>query len=210
MLGIKIEESACVFGDNLGMMLNASTPSSTLKKKHLGPCHHWCREANAAGIVNHFHIGAHCNGSDFLTKALGGVKHHNCADMFLHEMMLEIHGPRIRPREADLNVVRSSKSNDEGQTKTPKNGGLSKSNAKTRAKMSNRNSTRKGRNEKKPNKNPKGSNRNFAKANHGTKLNHNQKKNDNVGCRHERHNANGICQCKHPDPSCKKLCNLKK
>ena len=29
MLGIKIEESACMFGDNLGMILNASAPSSS-------------------------------------------------------------------------------------------------------------------------------------------------------------------------------------
>ena len=42
LLGIHVDEPAFVFADNMGVVSNASEPSSALKKKHLGICYHLC------------------------------------------------------------------------------------------------------------------------------------------------------------------------
>ena len=102
MLGVKIEEAACAFGDELGAILNATDPASTLKKKNIGLCCHRCGEANAARTVNHFHIGTDVNGSDVLTKALGRIKHQACRDICLHDVVLSKCNPKTQAKDPKL------------------------------------------------------------------------------------------------------------
>ena len=71
MLGIPILGSAALYGDNQGVVLNTTVPSSTLKKKHNSLAYHRVREAIAAGVLHFFHIKSTENVSDVLTKPMG-------------------------------------------------------------------------------------------------------------------------------------------
>ena len=50
-LGVKVETLSCLMGDNLGMIQNATTEESLLKKKHVAVSHHMVRETTAAWIA---------------------------------------------------------------------------------------------------------------------------------------------------------------
>ena len=179
MLGVKIEEAAHAFGDDLGAILNATDPASTLKKKHIGLCHHRCGEANAMGMVNHFHVGTDSNGSDFLTKALGRIKHQTCGDMFLHEMLLNEHNPRMWAKDPELK---------KGEKRIPK---TSKCGLKKRFNHI--------RSAGKPKMNDKAFGRDDSKNGPRGPLKHRVNRKD---C-HERPLCNGNrCHCKHLDGSC--------
>ena len=72
MLGVKVEGPTLLLGDNKSVILNSSTPSSVLKKKHCAINYHRVREAIAAGIVNFVHVDSRKNVADVLTKPLPG------------------------------------------------------------------------------------------------------------------------------------------
>lgn len=83
MLGVPIDGPALMLGDNQSVVLNTTTPSSALKKKHCAIAYHRIREAIAAGIVSFAHIPSAENPADCLTKPLGNEKFHECVRPFL-------------------------------------------------------------------------------------------------------------------------------
>jgi hypothetical protein len=69
-LGVKVERSSYVFGDNLGVIQNTTIKDSLLKKKHVAISFHRVREATAARIVHPMKIDSKDNYADVLTKSL--------------------------------------------------------------------------------------------------------------------------------------------
>ena len=63
-----------LFGDNRSMIVNASLPYSTLKKRHHANNFHRIREAVASRIVSIEHCDTNFNLADQGTKALNGEK----------------------------------------------------------------------------------------------------------------------------------------
>ena len=83
-LGVAVEYPTPICGDNAGVILNATIPSSLLKKKHVAIAYHKTREMTAAGAVHPVKIGGEDNYADVLTKPqtnkafaklVGGVLH---------------------------------------------------------------------------------------------------------------------------------------
>ena len=70
MMGAPLKKSALLLGDNNSVVLNATMPSSVLKKKHCAVSCHKIREAIAAGIVKFSHASTENNCADALTKPL--------------------------------------------------------------------------------------------------------------------------------------------
>jgi len=70
MLGVSLEETSLLIGDNMSVILNTTLPSSMLKKKHNAIAYHRVREAIAAKIINFAHIDSKLNVADMLTKPL--------------------------------------------------------------------------------------------------------------------------------------------
>ena len=69
MLGVPIEGSMLLFGDNKSMIMN--TPGSALKKRHSAVAYHCIRESVACGIGKIIHCCSETNLSNLLTKPLG-------------------------------------------------------------------------------------------------------------------------------------------
>ena len=74
MFGIPIQDKAKVFGDNNAVVLNSSTPESTLSKKHHSINYNYVRECVAAGIGLVFKVDTGENLADLFTKILDKVK----------------------------------------------------------------------------------------------------------------------------------------
>ena len=70
MMGIDVETTSTILGDNNAVILNMQLPSSTLKKKHNSVAFHKAREAFAAGFARAGHIDGANNPADILTKPL--------------------------------------------------------------------------------------------------------------------------------------------
>ena len=70
MLGINIEQTSTIYGDNLSMVLNTTIPSSVLKKKHNAIAYHCVREAAASHILQFKHVDSANNLADLLTKSV--------------------------------------------------------------------------------------------------------------------------------------------
>ena len=68
-LGVNVDVPSKVFGDNLGVIQNATIKDSLLKKKHVAISYHKVREAVAAGVIVPIKISSAYNFSDCLTKA---------------------------------------------------------------------------------------------------------------------------------------------
>jgi len=77
MLGVMLEESSTLLGDNMAVVVNTSLPSSALKKKHQACNYHRVREAIAARIINFGHIDSTDNLADVCTKPLGPTTYHS-------------------------------------------------------------------------------------------------------------------------------------
>ena len=71
MLGVPLDGSSMLFGDNQSMIMNTTVPGSTLKKRHSAVAYHRIREAVASSIVNIIHCRSETNLSNILTKPLG-------------------------------------------------------------------------------------------------------------------------------------------
>lgn len=69
MLGVNLEPSSLLGGDNMTVVLNTTIPSSALKKKHLACNYHKVRESIAAGFIKYGHIRSEDNLADLLTKS---------------------------------------------------------------------------------------------------------------------------------------------
>ncbi len=73
MFGIPIDGPANVFCDNKSVAANATTPTSTLKKKHNSIAYHRVREAVAAGLLRIAKVPTSENLADLLTKPLSAA-----------------------------------------------------------------------------------------------------------------------------------------
>ena len=69
-LGVRVETAVYLFGDNLGVIQNATIKDSLLKKKCVAISYHRVREAAAASIVLPLKIGSKDNFADHLMKSL--------------------------------------------------------------------------------------------------------------------------------------------
>lgn len=74
MMGIEVDGSTSIFGDNESVVRSASRPESTLKKKHTSIAYHRVREAQAAKIVRVAFCLGETNLADILTKPLPGPR----------------------------------------------------------------------------------------------------------------------------------------
>lgn len=89
MMGIPIDGSALVYGDNMSVIHNTQNPQSALKKKSLSICYHACREAVAMGEILTGHIRSEENPANLATKVIpGGMKQDYLIDMVLHDIIL--------------------------------------------------------------------------------------------------------------------------
>ena len=71
MLGVPLQGSTVLYGDNQSVVLNTTVPSSTLKKKHNAIAYNRVREAIAAGILHFFHVRSEQSVADVLTRPMG-------------------------------------------------------------------------------------------------------------------------------------------
>ena len=62
-----------LFGDNLGVIQNASMPAATLQKKHTAISFHRVRECVAAKIIEPHKIDGKDNFADIFTKPVDGT-----------------------------------------------------------------------------------------------------------------------------------------
>lgn len=83
MLGVPLEPTSMLLGDNMSVVLNTTLPSSMLKKKHNAISYHRVREAIAAGIVDFAHVPSDENIADICTKPLGTVLFHRLLKDYL-------------------------------------------------------------------------------------------------------------------------------
>jgi hypothetical protein len=74
MFGVPLEGAANLFCDNQSVVLNATVPSSTLKKKHNAIAYHRVREAIAAKTVRVAKVLGEKNLADLFTKLLPGPR----------------------------------------------------------------------------------------------------------------------------------------
>ena len=74
MMGVPIEGPTWIYGDNMSVINNTSTPESVLKKKSNTICYHLVREAVAAKECLTFWVPTLRNWADLPTKVLSGRK----------------------------------------------------------------------------------------------------------------------------------------
>ena len=84
MMGFPMEGPTSLFCDNSAVVINTTTPESTLKRKHTSICYHRCREAQAAGTVQITKEGTLTNLADMLTKLLAGPQLRKLAGAILY------------------------------------------------------------------------------------------------------------------------------
>mmetsp|Transcript_19838 Transcript_19838/g.27909 ORF Transcript_19838/g.27909 Transcript_19838/m.27909 type:complete len:83 (+) Transcript_19838:855-1103(+) len=73
-----------IFGDNQSVLVNASTPTSILKKKSSSIAYHYVIEGAAADEWRMTYVSTHDNVADLFTKSLSGEKHLKFMRLFLH------------------------------------------------------------------------------------------------------------------------------
>ena len=70
-LGVPIESSTYMFGDNESVITSSTIPYLSLSKRHNALSYHRVREAVAAGIIKFYHIKGQDNPADILSKHCG-------------------------------------------------------------------------------------------------------------------------------------------
>jgi hypothetical protein len=75
-LGVDLDGSTLMLGDNMSVVLNTSVPSSVLKKKQNAIAYHRVRQAIAAKVMRFAYVKREENVSDILTKPLSNEKFH--------------------------------------------------------------------------------------------------------------------------------------
>jgi hypothetical protein len=75
-MGIKVAKSTPIFVENMGVVLNASNPGSTLNKKSLALSYHFVQEHVANSVIEIRKIDSADNYADPFTKALMSNEHH--------------------------------------------------------------------------------------------------------------------------------------
>ena len=84
MFGIPIDGPADIFCDNQSVVKAASTPESTLSKKHNAICYHKVREAAAAGTILVAKEDGRTNLADIFTKPLPGDRRYMLLQSILY------------------------------------------------------------------------------------------------------------------------------
>ena len=84
MFGIPVEGPVNTFCDNSSVVMNATEPASTLKKKHNSIAYHRVREAIAAKILRVAWVQTGKNLADLLTKPLPGPTLHALCEKILY------------------------------------------------------------------------------------------------------------------------------
>ena len=74
MMGVGIDGQTYVYGDNMSVIHNTSTPESALKNKLNSICYHFIHEAVAMKECLTTHVPTLVNWADLLTKVLSGKK----------------------------------------------------------------------------------------------------------------------------------------
>ena len=82
-MGIRVSKATPIFVDNMGVVLNASNPGSTLNKKSVALSYHFVREHVANDVCEIRKIDSADNFADPFTKALNSNGHHD----FFFEVM---------------------------------------------------------------------------------------------------------------------------
>jgi hypothetical protein len=85
-LGVALDGTPLILGDNMSVVLNTTVPSSVLKKKHNLIAYHRVREAIAARIIRFAYNESEENVSDVLTKPLWNEKFHYLMKRWLFRM----------------------------------------------------------------------------------------------------------------------------
>jgi len=67
-LGVPVEDSVVVFGDNESVVNTCSIPHHKLKKRHNALAFHKVRDSVAAKIIRYYHIEGKSNPADILSK----------------------------------------------------------------------------------------------------------------------------------------------
>ena len=87
MMGMPVEGSAHIHGDNQSVLANASIPDSTLKKKSQSIAYHFVREGVACDEWRTAYVNTHESPADLLTKPLpAGMKRNKFVMMLLHHI----------------------------------------------------------------------------------------------------------------------------
>ena len=96
MLGVKIEPSSMLVGDNMAVVLNTTIPSSVLKKKHQACNYHKIRESIAAGFIKYGHIRSEENVADLMTKPLPRIVFERLCSKYLFRKPVTIQGSDMK------------------------------------------------------------------------------------------------------------------
>ena len=104
-MGVGLEKSSLLIGDNMAVVLNTTLPSSTLKKKHQSCNYHKVRESIAGGYIVYKHIRSEDNLADLLTKPLGRAAFERLTSKYLFRNALTTkadnkvgaHGETLKP-----------------------------------------------------------------------------------------------------------------
>ena len=76
-MGVKVTILISIYMDNMGVVLNASNPGSTLNKKCVALSYHFVREHVANNVIEIRKIDLADNYADPFTKALTSNRHHD-------------------------------------------------------------------------------------------------------------------------------------
>jgi hypothetical protein len=91
MMGIPIAGPSYVYCDNNSVVMNTTSPASTLKKKSNSIAYHAVRWSVAADEMRVTHVTSDENVADILTKPLpGGAKRDYLLSRVLHDLVHEI------------------------------------------------------------------------------------------------------------------------
>ena len=69
-MGIRVDGSTMIMGDNLGVVQSCTHPDTPLKRKHHQISWHYCRSAIASGAIGFAKVKSEFNFADVLTKSV--------------------------------------------------------------------------------------------------------------------------------------------
>jgi hypothetical protein len=84
MFGVPLLGPADIFCDNEAVVINCSTPESTIKKKHHSIAYHHNREAVASGLARVAKEDSETNLADLFTKLLSEQRRNFLIDRFMY------------------------------------------------------------------------------------------------------------------------------
>jgi hypothetical protein len=87
MMGIPVDGPTYIYCDNNSVIINSSSPSSTLKKKSNLVAYHCVRESVTADEQQVTYESTHTNLADLLTKSVPGGMHR---DYFVSKLLHDI------------------------------------------------------------------------------------------------------------------------